>query len=68
MLCPFCGSMRHSVTDSVRDKTGIYRRRKCFDCGKDFHSVEVANPEAKTAIYNIKQLNKLHNDRMRAKQ
>jgi transcriptional regulator NrdR family protein len=42
MICPKCGSDKAGVTDTVKnpDANEIYRKRKCRDCGKAFHTIE----------------------------
>ena len=40
MLCPKCNS-KTGVVDTRSDEKGIYRRRRCKDCGNDFFTKEV---------------------------
>ena len=40
LLCPVCGG-KTEVTDSRSDCESVKRKRKCFDCGYKFHTVEI---------------------------
>lgn len=39
MKCPECGG-KSGVLDTRRAKKYIYRRRRCYDCGKTFSTRE----------------------------
>ena len=41
MECPSCGAEGdHRVTETRKDHEGVYRRRRCYDCGAHFVTLE----------------------------
>lgn len=42
MNCPKCNSYNQTVVDSRSDEMTVKRRRKCFDCGYRFSTLEIA--------------------------
>ena len=44
MNCPECGSPSVYVKDTIpSNDERIFRRRKCFDCGINFRTVEIVD-------------------------
>ena len=41
MNCPHCKSNQIRVMDTMCWNDEIYRRRKCYDCGKTFRTKEI---------------------------
>lgn len=41
MTCPECGSCQIGVLYNRSQEDSIYRRRKCFDCGQRFNTIEI---------------------------
>ena len=41
MNCPYCKSNQIRVIDTMCGCDEIYRRRKCYDCGKTFRTIEM---------------------------
>ena len=53
MICVECGK-KSTVTNTVRDKGKVYRRRRCKGCGKAWYTEEVENAEASYLLHKIK--------------
>lgn len=41
MTCPECGSENIGVHDTRSQEDNIWRRRKCFECGHRFSTIEI---------------------------
>ena len=66
MTCPECGG-ESRVTDTRSDKEGVYRRRKCKVCNRNFFTVEaVSSPNkfrnATNWYINRRKLNDLNRE------
>lgn len=48
MMCPICNG-KTEVTDSRERKFGVWRRRKCLECGTRFSTQEVLSLNAREA-------------------
>lgn len=60
MKCPKCGFPDQTrVIDTTPTSYGIYRRRKCLKCEKNFSSLEFAVPENKSKDELIQIIDKL---------
>lgn len=59
MQCPKCGSNITSCIDSRPKENGVYRRRKCLDCGYRYSSWEIKEEELKQLREAFKALGEL---------
>ena len=53
MLCEKCGNCA-KVVESGRDLKGVYRKRKCFECGYVFYTHEKADSKSKFKLRRLR--------------
>lgn len=58
-ICPICGNDNIKIIDTRNNDKGLYRRRKCNDCGHVYKTYEVLELEFDT-LGELKDLSKLN--------
>lgn len=52
MNCPKCGAGLY-VVHSLSDENGVYRRRKCKECGEAVFTTELSTDASKTMYLDV---------------
>lgn len=68
MRCPMCGCLEDKVIDSrsVREDSGVRRRRECLACGRRFSTFESVIPEELKVVKRDGSKEEFNRDKLRA--